>query len=97
VSQRSTNFWRVLLWISCPKRSCSPTIFAPKKSWIVEKDEEMSQIWPSKVAGRGSNGGNEKPPAHFEDYYRTPKKVFENRSIAFMVQRWFVDHKVALL
>jgi len=39
VSQRSANFWRVLLWISCPKRNCSPTICAPTESWIVEKDE----------------------------------------------------------
>jgi hypothetical protein len=51
VSKRSTNFWRVLLWIPCPKRNCSPTICAPTESWIVEKDEEMSQMWPSKVGG----------------------------------------------
>jgi hypothetical protein len=34
---------------------------------------------------------------NLENYYQTPKKVFESRSIAFMVQRLFVDHKVALL
>jgi len=39
VSQRSANFWRVILWISCAKRNCSPTICAPTESWIVEKDE----------------------------------------------------------
>jgi hypothetical protein len=33
VSRRSANFWRVLLWISCPKRNYSPTICAPAESW----------------------------------------------------------------
>jgi hypothetical protein len=43
--------------------------------------------------GGGSNDGNEKTSKH-------PKKslkVFESRSIAFMVPTLFVDHKVALL
>jgi hypothetical protein len=31
------------------------------------------------------NWWNGKTTTHFEDYYRTPKKVFENRSIVFMV------------
>jgi hypothetical protein len=44
VSQKSANFWRVLLRISCLKRNCSPTICAPTESVIVEKDEEMSQM-----------------------------------------------------
>jgi hypothetical protein len=54
VSRRSANFWRVLLWVSCRKRNCSPTICAPTESWIVEKDEEMSQMCLSKVGGGGS-------------------------------------------
>ncbi len=98
VSKRSTNFWRVLLWIPCPKRNCSPTICAPTESWIVEKDEEMSQMWPSKVGGGlGVKWWKQNTTAQFKDYYQTPQKVFESRSIAFMVERWFVDHKVALL
>jgi hypothetical protein len=53
VSQRSANFWRVLHWISCQKRNFSPTICSPTESWIVGKDEELSQltemkkiVWP---------------------------------------------------
>jgi hypothetical protein len=95
VCQRFANFWNVFLWISCPIRNCSPTIFAPAKGWIVEKDEEVSQMWPSKVGG--VKWWKRKTTKHLEDYYRTPKKVFESLSIAFMVQRWFVDHKVALI
>jgi hypothetical protein len=37
-----------------------------------------------------------KATEHLEDYYRTPKKVVESHSIAFIVERCFVDHKVAL-
>jgi hypothetical protein len=55
----------------------------------------MSQMWPSKVGE--VKWRKRKTTAHFEDYCRTPKKVFENRSIAFRVRRWFVDRKVALL
>jgi hypothetical protein len=95
VSRRSANFWGVLLWISCPRRNCSPNICAPTESWIVAKDEEMSQMWPSKV--EGIKWWKWKTTEHLEDYYRTPKKVFESRSIAFMVPTLFVDHKVALL
>jgi hypothetical protein len=51
VSQRSANFWRVLLWISCQKRNFSPTICSPTESWIVETDEEMSQMWTSRYRG----------------------------------------------
>ncbi len=35
-----------------------------------------------------------KTTEHLEDYYRTLKKVFESRSIVFMVQKLLVDHKV---
>jgi hypothetical protein len=44
-----------------------------------------------------SNGGNEKPPNTWKTITEHPKKVFESRSIAFMVQILFVDRKVALL
>jgi hypothetical protein len=77
VSQRSANFWRVLLWISCLESNCSPTICAPTESWIVEKDEEMSQMWPSKVGGR-FKWWKRKTTAHLEDYYRTPKTSLWN-------------------
>jgi len=100
VSQRSENFWRVFLWILCPKSNCSPTICAPTVSWIVEKDEEMSQMWPSKVGGGwgwGVKWSKWETTEHLEGYYRTPKKVFESRPNSFMVQRRFADHKVALL
>ncbi len=98
LSQRSTNFWRVLLWVWCPKRNYSPTICAPTESWIIEKGEEMSQMWPSKVGGgRGIKWWKRETTTRFKDYFRTPKKVFESLSIGFMVQRWFVHHKVALL
>jgi hypothetical protein len=66
----------------------------PTKSWIVEKDEEMSQMWPSKV--EGIKWWKLKTIKYLEDYYRTPKKIFESRSIAFMVQTLFLDHKVEL-
>jgi hypothetical protein len=39
VSQRSVNFWRELLWSSCPKRNCSPPICAPTESWKLWKNE----------------------------------------------------------
>jgi hypothetical protein len=35
VSQRSANFWRMLLWTSCWKRNYSPTICTPTESWIL--------------------------------------------------------------
>jgi hypothetical protein len=86
VSQRwSANFWRVLLWISCQKRNFSPTICSPTESWIVETDEEMSKMWPSKVGV--VKWWKRKTTQHLEDYYRTHKTVFESRSIAFMVPR----------
>ncbi len=48
------------------------------------------------IQSRGeSNGGNEKPPNTWKIITEHSKKVFENRSIAFMVQRLFGDHKVA--
>jgi hypothetical protein len=84
VCQSSANFWRLLLWISCHKRNFSPTICSPTKSWIVEKDQELSQMWPSKV--EGVKWWKRRTTEHLEDYYRTRKKVFESRSIAFMVQ-----------
>ncbi len=65
------------------------------ESWIVEKDEEMNQMWPSKV--RGAQMVEWKTTEHLEDFYWTPKNVFESHSIAFMVQRTFIDHKIAFL
>jgi hypothetical protein len=88
VPQRSTNFWRVLLWISCPKRNCSPTICAPTESWIVEKDEEMRQTWPSKVGGGGSNGGNLKPPHTWKTITEHPKKSLK----VSLLPLWFQDY-----
>jgi hypothetical protein len=85
VSQRSANFWKVFLRISCPNRNCSPPIFAPTESWIVEKDEEMSQMWPFKVGG--VKWWKPKTTKHLEDYYRTPKKVFE----VSLLPLWFKD------
>jgi hypothetical protein len=52
-------------------------------------------MWLSKVGGL--KWWKQKTIEHLEDYYQTPKKIFESRSITLMVQRWFVDHKVALL
>jgi hypothetical protein len=60
VSWRFLNFWRVLLWISCSKRNCSPTIFVPIESWIVERDGKMNQMWRSKV--EGIKWWKQKPP-----------------------------------
>jgi hypothetical protein len=97
VSPRSANLWRVLIWISCPKRDYSPTICAPAESWVVEKDEEMSQMWPSKLGGGGQMVETKNHRTLGRLLPNTQKKVFESRSIAFMVPRWFVDHKVALL
>ncbi len=57
--------------------------------YLIQSNAGIARIW--------SNGGYEKSAYILEDYYQTPKKVFESRSIAFMVPRWFVDHKVALL
>jgi hypothetical protein len=60
----------------------------------------MSQMWPSKVKGGGGwvqMVEKKNHIAHFQDYYQTPKQVFESRSVSFMVERWFVVHKVALL
>jgi hypothetical protein len=52
-------------------------------------------MWPSKVGG--VKWRKQKTIEHLEDYYQTPKNVFESHSIAFMVQRSFVDHKGVLL
>jgi hypothetical protein len=87
VSRRSANFWRVLLWISCPKRNCSPTVCAPTESWIVEKDGEMSQMWPSKV--EGIKWWKRKTTEHLEDYNRTPKK--KSLKVA-LLPLWFKDY-----
>ncbi len=77
-----------------PKRNCRPTIWAPTESWIVEKDEEMSQMWPSKVGGRGQIVETKNHLTLGRLLSNTQKKVFESRS---MVPRWFVDRKVVVL
>ncbi len=86
VFQRFANFWRVLLWISCPKRNFSPTICAPTKSWVVEKDEEMSQMWPSKVGG-GAGGENEKSQNTWKTITQHPKKYLK----VSLLPLWFKD------
>jgi len=55
----------------------------------------MSQMGPSKVGGGGSNG-KRKTTEQLEYHYKTPNKIFESRSIAFMIRRLFVNHKVVL-
>jgi hypothetical protein len=61
----------------------------------------MSQMWPSKVGGGEGGGVQMVETKNHRTLGRllpnTQKKFFESRSIAFMVQKWFVDHKVALL
>jgi hypothetical protein len=74
VFQRSANFWKVLLWIWWPKGNFSPTICAPTESWIVEKDEEMRQMRPSKGGGRGFKWWKLKPPQTWKTITEHSKK-----------------------
>jgi hypothetical protein len=82
-----------------PKEELWPYYLHTHKKFNVEKDEEMSQMWPSKVGGVG--GGQmvetKNHPTLGRLLSHTPKKVFESCSITFMVQRLFVDHEVAFL
>jgi hypothetical protein len=49
------------------------------------------------LQSRGVKWWTRKTIRHLEDYYQTPKKVFESHYIAFMVPRQLKDHKVVLL
>jgi hypothetical protein len=78
VSQRSANFWRVLLWISCQKRNFSPTICSPTESWIVGKDEELSQlierkkiVWPWPATSHQSQAVYDLHPTFMESFIKT--------------------------
>jgi hypothetical protein len=55
----------------------------------VEKDEEMSQMWLSKVGGGGwSNGGNEKPPNTWKTITEHPKKSLK----VALLPLWFQEY-----
>jgi hypothetical protein len=81
-----------------PKEELWPYYLLTHIKFNVEKDEEMNQMQPSNVGGGGGQMVKTKNhPTLGRLLSNTPKKVFESCSIAFMVQRLFVDHKVALL
>jgi hypothetical protein len=85
VSQRSTNFWRVLLWISSPKRTCSPTTCAPQKVESLKKMKKWFRCDPPKYGGL--NDGNEKSPHTSKTIIEHPKKSLK----VALLPLWFKD------
>ncbi len=70
------------------KEELLPLLFAhPQKVESLEKMKrnESDVTLQSKGSG-GVKWWKRKTIAHFEDYYQTPKQIFESRSIDFVVE-----------